>query len=127
MSYRYEIQEHYIHVTYHHIVDALDIIQLTADQAFIDYFRTLKKVLHDFSNVDDVLINMEGIQQIALLSNMESNFTEELSAIIIPKDQAGFDRVDALRKLIKNPSWKVHIVWSIDEAAPFLQQKTVIS
>lgn len=116
MSYSVSIKEDHVYVKYTGLVEGLDIVQLTADQTFINNLRRLQKVVHDFSFAEDVSMGPEDIKEIALMSNLESNFSEKLLAVIIPKDEDGYRRVTALSQAIKSPDWKILFAQTYTEA-----------
>jgi hypothetical protein len=92
---------------------------LTKDNLFIDNIRVLENLIHDFSGCDDVTIGLEEIKQVALLANIESNFTQNLVEIIIPrdmKDQQSNQRIKTLSQAIKSQDWTVMIVESYADA-----------
>lgn len=116
MSYAVIVEEEHVYVKYSGVVDSLDIVQLTADKLFIKNLRFLGKVVHDFSFAEDVCIGLEDVRDFAVLSNLESNFSEKLLAVIIPKSAKGFERVAALSQGIKSPDWHVVLAHNYAEA-----------
>ena len=107
MSYSILIKEDHVYVKYSGIVDGLDIVRLTADENFINNLRHLQKVIHDFSFCEEVSLGIEDMQEIALMSNMESNFTEKAVGVMIPRTQEGVARVEAFSQAVKSPDWTV--------------------
>jgi len=116
MSYSVLIKDDHVYVKYSGIVEGLDIVQITADETFINNMRRLQKVIHDFSFCDDVLMGIEDMKEIALMSNLESNFSEKLKAVIIPKDADGYARVTALSQAIRSPDWQIYFAQNYAEA-----------
>jgi hypothetical protein len=47
------------------------------------------------------------MQEIALMSNMESNFTEKAIGVMIPRTQEGYARVAAFGQAVKSPDWTI--------------------
>jgi hypothetical protein len=78
--------------------------------------NTLQKVIHDFSFCDEVSLGVEDMQEIALMSNMESNFTEKAIVVIIPRTPEGYARVAALGQAIKSPDWRVLAAQNYEDA-----------
>jgi hypothetical protein len=107
MSYSVLIKDDHICVKFSGIVDGLDIVRLTADENFINNLRRLQKVIHDFSCCEEVSLGIEDMQEIALMSNMESNFTEKVSCVIIPRTEEGYARVEAFSQAVRSPDWIV--------------------
>jgi hypothetical protein len=107
MSYSVFIESDYVYVKYSGIVDGLDIVSITADDNFIGNLRSLQKVIHDFSFCEDVLLGIEDMREIALMTNMESNFTEKAIGVIIPRAQEGYARIEAFSQAVRSPDWKV--------------------
>jgi hypothetical protein len=101
------IKEDHVYVKYSGIVDGLDIVRLTADENFINNLRHLQKVIHDFSFCEEVSLGIEDMQEIALMSNMESNFTEKAVGVMIPRTQEGVARVEAFSQAVRSPDWTV--------------------
>lgn len=116
MSYSVLIKEDHVYVKYSGLVEGLDIVQLTADENFIIHLRRLQRVIHDFSFCEEVSMGPEDTKEIALMSNLESNFSEKLQAVVIPKDAQGYARVTALSHAIKSPDWKILFAKNYDEA-----------
>jgi len=109
MSYSVVIKDDHVYVKYAGVVDGLDIVQITADETFINNLRLLQKVIHDFSFCEEVSLGIEDMKDIALMSNMESNFTEKAIGVMIPKTAEGYARVEALGKAVKSPDWTVKV------------------
>ncbi|MFQ3191928.1 MAG: hypothetical protein ACI936_003079 [Paraglaciecola sp.] len=107
MSYLVYIENDHVYVKYLGIVDGLDIVRLTADNIFINNLRRLQKVIHDFSYCEEVSLGIEDMQEIAMMSNIESNFTEKAVGVMIPRTSEGFTRVEAFSKAIQSPDWCV--------------------
>jgi hypothetical protein len=107
LSYSTLIKEDHVYVKYSGIVDGLDIVRLTADENFINNLRHLQKVIHDFSFCEEVSLGIEDMQEIALMSNMESNFTEKAVGVMIPRTQEGVARVEAFSQAVRSPDWTV--------------------
>ncbi|GAB5381154.1 MAG: hypothetical protein Alis3KO_04110 [Aliiglaciecola sp.] len=120
MPYKVFEEDDHVYVKFHHAVDALDIVQITADEAFIKPFREKRKVVHDFSFAKSVDIDMREIREIAVLSNVESNFTESLTGIVIPFDEEALERIEALSAAIRNEKWIVHIAKDYEHAKTLL-------
>lgn len=120
MPYKVFEEDDHVYVKFSHCVDALDIVKITADPAFINPFRTKRKVIHDFSFAKSVDIDMQEIGEIAVLSNVESNFTESLTAIVIPFDMGALQRIKALGKAIRNEKWIVNIAKDYEQAKTLL-------
>jgi hypothetical protein len=116
MSYSVFIENDHVYVKYSGLVEGLDIVQLTADETFINNMRRLQKVIHDFSFCEDVSMGPEDMKEIALMSNLESNFSEKLQAVIIPKDEDGYKRVTALSQAIRSPDWNILFAQNYEEA-----------
>jgi hypothetical protein len=57
-----------------------------------------------------------GIEDIALMSNLESNFTEQAIAVMIPKTPEGYARVAAFSQAVKSPDWIILAVQNYAEA-----------
>jgi hypothetical protein len=107
MSYSVVIEDDHVYVKYAGVVDGLDIVRLTADEHFISNLRRLHKVIHDFSFCEEVSLGIEDMKEIALMSNMESNFTEQAIGVFIPKTQEGFARIAAFSQAVKSPDWTI--------------------
>ena len=103
-------------------MDGLDIIQLTGNQDFINELRRLQKVVHDASEVESVNITPDQMREIGVLSSIESNFTENLLGIIIPRNEAGFERVKLLKDRVKSKQWTILAAHDYDEALALLLQ-----
>ncbi|GAA0852985.1 hypothetical protein [Aliiglaciecola litoralis] len=116
MTYLVEIKSDHVYVKYSDEVTALDVIALFSDQLFITSFRTLQAVIHDFSGAKNVNMAFADIRELAVLSNIESNFTEKLTAIIIPFDPTSSERVTALCDAIRAKDWHIQIATSYPEA-----------
>lgn len=67
----------------------------------------MQKVIHDFSFCEEVSLGIEDMQEIALMSNMESNFTEKAVGVMIPRTQEGVARVEAFSQAVRSPDWTV--------------------
>lgn len=124
VSYQVEINGDHVYVTYSGKIDGLDIVQLTGDSSFINDFRRLQKVIHDFSMADEVSIPFDQMRDISVLSNMESNFTETLIGIIIPRNEEGYERINLIKEFVKNPNWKIFAAKNITEALGILTAET---
>ena len=122
MGYSVTVNPDHVYVQYHGVLNGLDIVKLVADPEFINDFRRLERVVHDASGVDAVSITPEQMREIGVLSSIESNFTENLLGIIIPKDEAGFERLRQLRAGIKNNQWTILVAHSYEEALDLLSQ-----
>ena len=120
MSYKLVLEADHIYVQYLGDVDPLDIIHVTSDPDFITPFRQLEAVIHDFSKANSVNIGLDEIREIAVLSKLESNFTEQLKGIIIPFDMNDTTRVEALKKAIETHKWDIHIVENLGAALALL-------
>ena len=107
MSYSVVIKDDHVYVKYAGIVDGLDIVQITADETFINNLRRLQRVIHDFSFCEEVSLGVEDMKEIALMSNMESNFTEKAVGVMIPGTEEGFARVEAFSQAVRSPDWTV--------------------
>ncbi|WP_339721588.1 hypothetical protein [uncultured Paraglaciecola sp.] len=116
MSYLALIKENHIYVKYAGVIDGLDMVQITADENFINNMRRLQNVIHDFSFCDEVSLGVEDMQEIALMSNLESNFTEKAKMMIIPRTPQGFARISAFSQAIKSPDWRVLAAQNYEEA-----------
>jgi hypothetical protein len=116
MSYSVVIEDVHVYVKYSGIVDCLDIVQMTADEDYIDNLRRLQKVIYDFSLCDEVSLGGEDMQEIALMSNMESNFTEKVIMVIIPKTPEGYDRVATFSQAVKSADWSVSTAQNYENA-----------
>jgi hypothetical protein len=121
MSYSVTIESDHVYVAYSGVVEALDVISLTGDQEFITNLRLLEKVVHDFSQAEEVLMDFEDIKKLTLLSNLESNFTENLLGIAIPKDEESYDRILTLRDGIQSDKWTVFFARNYAEALSMLR------
>lgn len=107
MSYSVVIENDHIYVKYAGVIDGLDIVRLTGDEHFITNLRRLNKVIHDFSFCEDVSLGIEDMKEIALMSNMESNFTEKAIGVMIPRTQEGLARIAAFSQAVKSPDWMI--------------------
>jgi hypothetical protein len=107
MSYSTFVENNHVYVKYLGVVDGLDIVRLTADKYFINNLRRLQKVIHDFSFCDEVSLGIEDMQEIAMISNLESNFTEKVVGVMIPNTQEGLARVEAFSKAMTCPDWTI--------------------
>ena len=116
MSYSAVIKDDHVYVKYSGVIDGLDIVQFTADETFINNLRRLKKVIHDFSVCEDVSLGIEDMQDITLMSNMESNFTEKAIGVMIPRTPEGYARVVAYSQTIKSPDWTILAAQNYKEA-----------
>jgi hypothetical protein len=116
MSYLVYIENDHVFVKYVGIVDGLDIVRLTADDIFINNLRRLQKVIHDFSYCDEVSLDIEDMQEFAMMSNIESNFTEKVVDVMIPRTAEGFARVEAFIKAIKSPDWSILVTHNYEDA-----------
>jgi hypothetical protein len=116
MSYLVVIEEDHVFVKYSGLVDGLDIVRITADDYFINNLRRLQKVIHDFSFCDEVSLGFEDMQEIALMSNMESNFTEKAIGVMIPRTAEGYARIVGLGQAIKSPDWTILIAHNYADA-----------
>ena len=116
MSYSIVIEEDHIYVRYSGVVDGLDIVRITADETFINNLRRLQKVIHDFSFCDEVSLGFEDMKDIAFMSNMESNFTENAVGVMIPRTAEGLSRVAAFTQAIKSPDWTILAAQNYAEA-----------
>ncbi|MFT4938246.1 MAG: hypothetical protein ACI88A_001270 [Paraglaciecola sp.] len=85
MSFSVTIEVDHVYVAYSGVVEALDVVILFGDQEFIRNLRLLQKVIHDFSQTQEVLMDFEDIKNLTLLSNLESNFTENTDQCFYPK------------------------------------------
>lgn len=112
----------HVYVKLSGVIDGLDFIKLTGDPSFILELRRLKKVIHDASEVDAVNISPEQMREITLLSSIESNFTESLVGVIIPKDEEGVERVEQLKQGVKNKQWKIMTARNYQEAVDLLSR-----
>lgn len=120
MSYLVEVIDNYVYVKYSGVVDGLDIVHLTADCDFIEQLRCLNRVIHDFSKVDDVVISADQMRNLSVLSNVESNFTEQLIGVVIVRDEEGFERINFLKQFVKNPNWKIFAAIDFAEASTII-------
>ncbi|MFT5676614.1 MAG: hypothetical protein ACI808_002559 [Paraglaciecola sp.] len=125
MSFSVTIEFDHVYVAYSGIVEALDVIQLSGDQEFITNMRVLEKVVHDFSDAEEVMMDFEDIKNLTLLSNLESNFTENLIGIAIPKDEQSYNRILTLRDGIQSDKWTVLIAHNYPEALSMLRPDEV--
>lgn len=116
MSYSILIQDDHVYVKFLGMVDALDIVRITADEKFINNLRRLQKVVHDFSFCDEVSLGVEDMQEIAMMSNIESNFTEKAVGVIIPRTQEGSARIEVFSQAIKSPDWTVLVAQNYEDA-----------
>tara|TARA_R110002167_G_C12435069_1_gene630264 strand:+ start:354 stop:716 length:363 start_codon:yes stop_codon:yes gene_type:complete len=116
MSYSIVIEDDHIYVKYSGIVDGLDIVRITADETFINSLRRLQKVIHDFSFCDEVSLGFEDMQEIAFMSNMESNFTEKAVGVLIPRTPEGLIRIAAFTQSIKSVDWTILAALNYAEA-----------
>lgn len=107
MSYSVFIKDDHVYVTYSDLIDALDIVRITKDDKFISNLRRMQKVIHDFSFADNVSLGFEDMKEIALMSNMESHFTEKAIGVIIPRTPDGYTRIQAFSQALKSPDWVV--------------------
>lgn len=119
MSYTIKVESDHVYVKYAGDVDTLDIVRLTKEALFIDNVRELNSLIHDFSNCTDVRIDLEDIKHVAMMANIESNFTEELVEVIIPRDIQDTNsqaRVEALSQAIKSQNWAVLLAADYEDA-----------
>lgn len=116
MSYTVVIENDHVYVRYAGVVDGLDIVRITADQRFINNLRRLQKVIHDFSFSEDVNLGPEDMKDFAVISNIESNFSEKLVAVFILKNSDGYERVSALSQAIKSPDWTILVAQNYEDA-----------
>lgn len=116
MSYSIVIENDHVYVKYSGVIDGLDIVQITGDENFINNLRRLQKVIHDFSFCDDVSLGAEDMQEIAMMSNMESNFTEKAIVVIIPRTPEGYARVAAFSQALKSPDWTTLVAQNYEDA-----------
>jgi hypothetical protein len=116
MSYSVVIENDHVFVKYSGVVDALDIVRITADENFINNLRRLQKVIHDFSFCEEVSLGIEDMQEIALMSNMESNFTEKAIGVMIPRSEEGYARIEALSQAVKSPDWTILAAHNYEDA-----------
>lgn len=121
MSYKVVLKTDHVFVQYFGDIDPLDIIHVTSDPEFITPFRQLEAVIHDFSTANSVNIGLDEIREIAVLSKLESQFTEQLKGIVIPFDMSDTTRVEALKKAIETQKWDIHIVENIEAALALLR------
>lgn len=125
MSYQVEIKDYHVYVKYSGTVDGLDIVRLTGDPEFINDFRRLQKVIHDFSMTDEVAISFDQMRDVSVLSNMESHFTEKLIGIAIPRNEEGFARINLIKEFVKNPNWKIFAARDLAEALEILTTEKI--
>jgi hypothetical protein len=78
--------------------------------------EVLQKVIHDFSLCDELSLGVEDMQEIALMSNMESNFTEKAIGVMIPRTPEGYSRVEALSQAIKSSDWTILVAQNYADA-----------
>lgn len=116
MSYSVLIQQDHIYVKYSGVVDALDIVRLTADQDFIGNLRLLQKVIHDFSFCEEVSLGVEDMKEIAFISNLESNFSEKIVGVFIPNTEEGHARIASYSQSLTSPHWLVLVASNYEEA-----------
>jgi hypothetical protein len=110
MSYSIYVESDHVYVKYADVVDTVDIVRLTKDNLFIGNIRVLENLVHDFSNCEEVSVTLEDMKDVALMANIESNFTENLVEVIIPRatgDQESQERIEALSQAIKSRDWTV--------------------
>ena len=103
MTYSVLIKDDHVYLKYAGIVDGLDIVQITVNETFISNLRRLQKVIHDFQFCDDVSLGVEDMQEITLMSNTESNFTEKAIGVIIPRTPEDYARTAAFSYAVKSP------------------------
>ena len=116
MSYSVVVEDDHIYVKYSGVVDGLDIVRITGDETYINGLRRLHKVIHDFSFCNEVSLGSEDMQEIAFMTNMESNFTENALVVLIPRTNEGLARAAVFRQSIKSPDWTILTVQNHAEA-----------
>ena len=116
MSYSVVIEDDHVYVKYFGLVDGLDVVRITADDNFISNLRRLQKVIHDFSFSEEVNLGPEDMKDFAVISNIESHFSEKLLAIFILKNPDGYERVSTLSQSIKSPDWNILVAKNYKDA-----------
>jgi len=116
MSYSVVIENDHVYVKYSGVVDGLDVVRITADKNFINNLRRLQKVVHDFSFSEYVDLGLDDLKDFAVISNIESNFSEKLLAVIIPKNADGYERVAVLSEAIRSPDWTILVAQNYADA-----------
>ncbi len=62
------------------------------------------------------------MREIGVLLSIESNFTEDLLGIIVPKDDDGFERLQKLKEGVKSKQWTILLVHTYQDALDLLKQ-----
>ena len=85
LSYSIYIENDHVYVKDSDVVDTLDIVILTKDNLFISHIRILGNIIHDFSLSVDSHRDLRRYERCSLMANIESNVTENLVDVIIPR------------------------------------------
>ena len=72
---------------YNGVVDSPDCISILSVNEFVNNARPLYRVIFDYSQSKGTNISEDDLRQINMLLNLESNFTENFFAVVIPKDE----------------------------------------
>lgn len=122
MGYSVDVRGDHIYVKYSGVLDGLDIVRLMSNSDFINDLRHIQQVVHDASDTDSVSIAPDQVREIGVLLSIESNFTENLLGIIIPKDESSFERLRQLKEGVKSKQWTILTAQDYTEALNLLKQ-----
>ena len=120
MGFNVEVKPGHVHVTYTGLVDSFDLVSILSVSEFVDNARRLKRVVFDYSQSDGTHISEEDIRQVSTLMNLESHFTEDFFALVIPKDKHVRDEFNILKAIIKSDKSIFEIAENYDEATTLL-------
>ena len=87
---------------YNGVVDSPDCISILSVNEFVNNARRLYRVIFDYSQSKGTNISEDDLRQINMLLNLESNFTENFFAVVIPKDKYVREEFYMLKAIMKN-------------------------
>lgn len=93
---------------------------------FIDNLRRLKPVNYDDSPCVSVNVSSKDIQEIGLLSNLESNVTEQYFAVVITMDKGAREKFGRLKNLIKSDKWIFTLADDINAVIALIKQDIAV-
>ncbi|MCC2617974.1 hypothetical protein LJ739_17100 [Aestuariibacter halophilus] len=116
MNVAFCIVENIVWVRFSGHIDALDLIQLSADDNYLESLRKYRRVIFDYSQATSVNMGFEEIRQLSTITRVECNFTEHLHGAIVPLDDAGWIRAKRYAETVKPYGWEMVIVDSTEQA-----------
>lgn len=122
MPHSISVRNNAIWVKYIDRVDALDVIQRGYDDAFLALLAQTKKVVFDYSSVKENCISQEDTRGIAVLARLQTEFVTDVHVILIPNDDESEKKARYYSEFLKETSWRVDIVRTVDDAFDLLEK-----